>query len=188
MREDNTMKSKEITFNGSHVVAYDDGSIETFRRGKTSSNGRGFGRQRPDGYMRRWIRSGGVYIHRVIAKAFLDDYSEDRAVDHINGDKTDNRPANLRMVTHKQNCRAFRRKCAGASSKYRGVSWHKKKLFWQAYIQPSGRMIHLGQFDAEEEAARAYNRAAIKLQFPEEALNDVPGVCSETDIGMWRCV
>ena len=43
------------------------------------------------------------YIHRLVAKTFLDDYSEDLEVDHKNHDKKDNRLKNLRMVTPSQN-------------------------------------------------------------------------------------
>ncbi len=50
-----------------------------------------------------YLTAGGKYIHRIIAEAFLADYSEDLQVDHINGIKTDNRVENLEMVTNAQN-------------------------------------------------------------------------------------
>jgi hypothetical protein len=46
------------------------------------------------------------------------------------------------------------------SSKYRGVSWFKSRNKWQAQIQFDGKQHNLGHFEAEEEAARAYDRAA----------------------------
>lgn len=42
-------------------------------------------------------------VHRLVAKAFLENYSEDKQVDHINRVRTDNRVINLRMVTNHQN-------------------------------------------------------------------------------------
>ena len=43
------------------------------------------------------------YVHRLVASAFLDDYSEDLQVNHINGIKSDNRVLNLEMMTRHQN-------------------------------------------------------------------------------------
>lgn len=42
-------------------------------------------------------------VHRLVAKAFLDDYSDDKQVDHINRVRNDNQAVNLRMVTNQQN-------------------------------------------------------------------------------------
>ncbi len=52
-----------------------------------------------------YLTAGGKYIHRIIAEAFLGDYSEDLQVNHINGIKTDNRVENLEMVTNAENMR-----------------------------------------------------------------------------------
>ena len=60
-----------------------------------------------DGYYRINLHIDGVVkhkrIHRLIAAAFIDDYSDDLQVDHINRIRTDNRIENLRMVTNKEN-------------------------------------------------------------------------------------
>lgn len=58
-----------------------------------------------DGYLRVWISgySGSVLIHRIVAKYFLEDYSEELTVNHKNLIKYDNRVENIEMMTMKEN-------------------------------------------------------------------------------------
>jgi hypothetical protein len=51
-------------------------------------------------------------------------------------------------------------KCGEAGSKYRGVSWYKRDSKWKAQIECDGKNHHLGSFEDEKEAAKAYDRAA----------------------------
>ena len=94
-------------------------------------------------------------IHRLVAQAYLDDYSEDLQVDHIDRDKTNNCLSNLRMVTRQQN--GFNR------SNTKGYSWHKQTKKWQAYIILNGKMHYLGLFVNEHDARQAYLDAKEKM-------------------------
>jgi hypothetical protein len=95
-------------------------------------------------------------------------------IDHKNGNGLDNRRSNLRALTQGQNLRSFSLKPVGRrTSQFRGVSWCAEKNKWAAYIgQSKGRYI--GRFDSQGEAARAWDAAALKLGFSEEALNFPP--------------
>ncbi len=91
-------------------------------------------------------------------------------VDHINGDRLDNRRSNLRAATRQQNSwnsGAQRRR--SRTSRYKGVSFDKSRGLWTAHILNK----NLGRFDTEEEAALTYDKAATEL-FGEFAYLNLP--------------
>jgi len=81
--------------------------------------------------------------------------------DHINHNGLDNRKQNLRNCTKAQNNRN-KRPHRNSTSEYKGVHWNKDHKKWTARIYAHGKAIHLGHFNDEKEAARAYDTAAKK--------------------------
>ena len=51
----------------------------------------------------------------------------------------------------------------GGPSRYRGVVWHKSNSKWEARIYENGKQRFLGYFTSEEEAARVYDEAALRI-------------------------
>lgn len=163
---------KSIHINGICVRVFDTGEIEKLDN-RTKEFTRRSGTPDSKGYRVVKIGSRVMKVHRIVAMAFLSDYSESLQVDHKDGIKDNNRPENLRMATNQQNHRGMVRKGKGKSSKYRGVYWSKRDLRWVASIGVDGKSKHLGMFLRELEAALAYNDAATANRFFKEALNQV---------------
>lgn len=89
--------------------------------------------------------------------------------DHKNGNKLDNQRANLRLATVSAN--NANRKLPRNSSGYRGV--YKNLDKWTAQIAINGKPKHLGRFTTPEEAAVAYNKAALEQYGEFAVLNEV---------------
>lgn len=153
---------KNIELNKGNVAIVDDADYERLSQFKW------FERR---GYAARNVYKKGVYItiwlHREIICP-----PPGNEVDHINGNKLDNRRENLRIVTHSQNMKNTYRRHP-SSSKHKGVSWFKESKKWMANINSDGKRYYLGLFEQEEEAARAYNDAAQRLHREFAKLNNV---------------
>lgn len=111
------------------------------------------------GYARREVwkknKRSRIYMHREIINNF-----DKLSTDHINGDKLDNRKKNLRKCTPGQNLQnSSIRKSSNKTSKFKGVGFHKRLGLWRARIKDS----HLGVFKSENDAAKAYNDAALEM-------------------------
>ena len=96
-------------------------------------------------------------------------------VDHINHNGLDNRRENLRLCTRSQNAANCRPRTDGVS-KYKGVGFKTdqfRRKPWTASIKVNYRTIRLGHFYIEEEAALAYNEAAIRYFGEFACINEV---------------
>lgn len=107
-----------------------------------------------------------VWMHREILKPPVT-----LEVDHINHNGLDNRKANLRPATHRQNQCNRRNNSKNTSSIYRGVSFHKKTKRWTARIKTNGYTKYLGLFKDQAAAARTYDLVAKKYHGQFAVLN-----------------
>ena len=112
---------------------------------------------------RRGYRLVNIAGHRVMAHrlAWLHAYGEwpSDVIDHINGDKLDNRIANLRNVTQGVNLQNLRRARVDSQSGLLGVHFDKSRGKWSADLRVGSKRLRLGRFDSAEAAATAYLEA-----------------------------
>lgn len=116
------------------------------------------------GYLRIRLHNRSYQAHRLAWFYMYGSWPTDQ-IDHINRIRTDNRIANLREVTNKQN-HQNRSKSSNNTSGHPGVSWHKRDYRWQARIKHNYKYIHLGLFENIEDAVAA-RKAAEKLYWAD---------------------
>jgi len=109
-------------------------------------------------------RSKCYKMHRMIAQP-----PKNRMIDHINGNKLDNRRCNLRFVTNSQN--SMNRHVNHSRSGYRGVHWMAERNKWAAQIMRNQKMYYIGLFEDKVEAAKARDIWAIKFHGEYAVLN-----------------
>ena len=114
------------------------------------------------GYVRVLIDGSAYYAHRIIWLLVYGRMPEN--VDHIDGDGSNNRLANLREVNHSENMKNMRRSKLNTSG-VTGVSFHSASGRWIAYITKDRKRHHLGYFHSLDEASTARKIAAEKLGF-----------------------
>lgn len=153
-----------MLYNGNKTML-DDEDYDKLSNYKYYENNRGYAYRNL--YENKKVKA--VYLHREVINA-----PSGFNVDHINGNKLDNRKENLRLVTPQQNSFNLRKTQKKTSSLYKGVSWDSKRKGWLSNIRVNQKNAPLGLYKTEESAALAYNEAA-KMHFGEYALlNEVP--------------
>lgn len=99
-----------------------------------------------------------VYLHR-----YLKDAPTGMVVDHIDGDSLNNTKANLRLCYHRDNIRNSKGK-EGRQSEFKGVSQQSRgSRSWFAQISIGKEHVSLGSYSCPEDAAKAYDIAAMIL-------------------------
>lgn len=113
------------------------------------------------GYRRLKIDGRAYLAHRLAWLYVHGEWPVDE-IDHINGQPSDNRLANLRAANSAQNKHnATLRRTNTSGTK--GVRWHRQRCKWCARITYAGQERHLGLFDRKIDAAAAYDAAAKKF-------------------------
>lgn len=147
------------------LVLVDECDLQAVRRHRWFVN-----RQKNASYVTATVRTGSksrrILMHRMILRIRSSRFEGD----HIDGNGLNNRRKNLRKVTHGQN-QQNRRKSEGKSSRFKGVVRAGSK--WQAQIKIRKKLVRLGRFEREDDAARAYDEKA-RSGFGKHALLNFP--------------
>jgi hypothetical protein len=111
-----------------------------------------------------------IKMHRLIAGA-----QKGEITDHRDGDGLNNTRTNLRTVTSAQNCHN-RQKNPAKKHPYKGIKSKRGRAGYEAYITVNHKHMYVGYGATPEDAARAYDRAALahfgefaRLNFPQES-------------------
>lgn len=113
-------------------------------------------------YLRVGIKGKRYALHRLIWKMYYGETPDE--IDHINGDKHDNRLENLRNIAHHQNQKNTSLYSHNTSG-IMGVRWSERDRKWQSYIRVCSRLINLGLFKVKEDAIEARKRAENEYGF-----------------------
>lgn len=147
----------------SEEILVDDEDYYKLSKFKWNINNRGYVRRTHYITIDGLQKSTSILMHRAILCA-----ERDSDVDHIDLNKLNNQKHNLRTCTHKQNM--WNLPPRGSTSTFRGVSMVKGK-YRVSVRDLSGKNKHIGTFSVEEDAAKAYDKAAYNIRGELAILN-----------------
>ena len=113
------------------------------------------------GYIYTQYMGKKVFIHRIVMNIHGEDWINQR-VDHINHDVTDNRKANLRIVTPSQNTMNSKVRCE-SGTQIKGIYKRKDCDRYEVNIQKNGKQYYLGLYKTLDEAIKARKEAEEKM-------------------------
>lgn len=111
------------------------------------------GRVDKEGYLRITILGKAFGAHRL-AWLFWHGELPNPGIDHINGNRLDNRISNLRLASISQN---------NQNRKSVGATFNKKVGKWQAQIKKGDKSFYLGVFETKDEAIEVYRKKSVEL-------------------------
>ena len=143
------------------MFRYDDGVLYwKFSPNRRIRIGDSVGSKMKSGYLQTGVEKKQWYVHRLIFlyhHGYLPDF-----VDHVDGNKSNNRIENLRSassIENQQNRKIGRQNTSGI----KGVCWHKQRQKWQARVKINGKQVSAGLFLTLEEAANAVQKLRSNL-------------------------
>ncbi|ANT45312.1 HNH family homing endonuclease [Pectobacterium phage PP16] len=126
--------------------------------GVVSKAGRPMGSVGKDGYVRMHFNGRVERAHRLAY--ILQGLPLPAQVDHINGNRSDNRWANLRGASNMEN--QYNRKGTSKVGRKKGAYYNAAQKQWYSLIRFGGKRVYLGTFKDEDAAHAAYVAAASK--------------------------
>jgi len=149
------------------MLEYRDGKLYWKKHANTwVSSGRSAGYTLPSGYIRIQLRGKNYFEHRLV---YLMHHKKlPKYIDHINGDRSDNRIDNLREATMQQNNRNVGKKRTNSSG-YKNVHWDSKWKKWRVTFRANGGMKSFGYYeDLNDAVAKAFY---VRNQLHQEFAN-----------------
>jgi frataxin-like iron-binding protein CyaY len=111
----------------------------------------------PEGYAKATDHTDPRWMHSYVLRTFEE-------VDHRDGHKLDNRKQNLRITTRNDNVQNSAKRGINPTSRYKGVHFNKQTKKWISQICIDYKITHLGSFDDEIDAAKAYDVAVLEAR------------------------
>lgn len=102
-------------------------------------------------------RPKAIALHRVV----MDCTDNNMVVDHISGNRNDNRKSNLRIATYTRNAQNRRKTALNNTTGFTGVKYGRNDSY-RAYITVNGEIIDLGTYDNFEDAVRKRIKAELE--------------------------